>query len=61
MLRALSMAWMLLQVCAQSPENIKACLTDQHIWLWPEVRRGIELYTGREQIYSSERQILDNL
>ena len=60
MLRAFSMAWMLLQICTQSPENIRACMTDQHIWLWPEVWRGVELYLGREQIYSNEREVLQN-
>ena len=54
MSQALSMAIMLLRICTQSPEAIQACMTDQHIWLWPEVWRGIELYTGREVPYSSE-------
>ena len=54
MLRALSMAWMLLKICTQSPEAIQACMTDQHVWLYPEIRRGWELYTGREVPYESE-------
>ena len=54
MLRALSMAWMLLKICTQSPEAIQACMTDQHVWLYPEIRRGWELYTGRELPYESE-------
>ena len=54
------MAWMLLRICTQSPETVKACMTDQHIWLWPEVRRGVELYLGREQNYSNEREIVEN-
>jgi len=53
-LRALSMAWMLLQMCTQSPENIKACMTDQHVWLWPEVWRGVELYMQWELPYQEE-------
>ena len=60
MLRAFSMAWMLLQICTQSPETVKACMTDQHIWLWPEIQRAWDLYTEREQIYSDEREILEN-
>ena len=59
-LRALSMAAMLFRICTQSPETIQACMTDQHIWLWPEIQRGIELYTGREQVYSDEQEVLEN-
>ena len=58
--RALGMAGMLFNICTQTPETIKACMTDQHIWLWPEIQRGWELYTEREQIYSDEREVLDN-
>ena len=54
MLRAFSMTWMLFQICTQSPENIKACMTDQHIWLWPEVWRGVELYLQWELPYQEE-------
>ena len=54
MIRAFSMAWMLLKICTQSPEAIKACMTDQHIWLYPEIRRGWELYTKRELPYQQE-------
>ena len=54
MLRTFSMAWMLLQICTQSAETVKACMTDQHIWLWPEIRRGWELYTERELPYADE-------
>ena len=42
MIRALSMAGMLLKICTQSPEAIQACLTDQHIWLYPELIRLLE-------------------
>lgn len=27
--------------CVKHPENWKACSTDWHIWLLPEVQRGI--------------------
>ena len=54
MLNALSMAVMLVQMCVSHPDNIKACLTDQHVWLWPEVQRGLDLYLGHEQPYSTE-------
>lgn len=58
-LRTLSMASMLLNICTQSPETIKACMTDQHIWLWPEIRRGWDLYTQRELPYQEEAGRLD--
>ena len=59
MSQALSMAIMLLRICTQSPEAIQACMTDQHIWLWPEIRRGVELYLGHEIPYSSEHGKLE--
>ena len=58
MLRAFSMLWMLVQMCTSNPQNLKACMTDQHAWLWPEVKRGWELYTQQEKPYQVEHDIL---
>ena len=59
MANALSMALMLLRICTQSPDTIKACMTDQHVWLWPEIRRGWDLYTQRELPYQEEADRMD--
>ena len=53
------MAWMLFQICTQNPQTIKACMTDQHIWLWPEVWRGVELYMQWELPYQEEADRLN--
>lgn len=58
-IRALSMAGMLFNICTQSAETVKLCMTDQHIWLYPEIRRAWDLYTRRELPYSSEGVILE--
>ena len=58
MSQAFSMAFLLLRICTQSPEAIQACMTDQHIWLWPEVMKGVRLYTGDLLPYADERAIL---
>jgi len=60
-LRVLSMLWMLVQMCTSNPQNLKACLTDQHVWLWPEVKRGWELYTRREVPYQAESDAVGHL
>ena len=57
-LRALGMAGMLFNICTQSAETVKLCMTDHHVWLWPEIRRGWELYTKREVPYASEADTL---
>ena len=59
-IRALSMAGMLFNICTQSAETVKLCMTDHHIWLWPEIQRAWDLYTERDQIYSDERETLEN-
>lgn len=52
------MLWMLVEMCTSNPHNLKACMTDQHVWLWPEVRRGWELYTQQEKPYQAEHDRL---
>lgn len=56
----LQAVWSTLVVPCTHPDNWKACTSDWDVWLWPEVRRGVELYLGPEQIYSNEREILQN-
>ena len=36
-IRGIGMASMLFNICTQSPETVKICMTDQHVWLWPTV------------------------
>ncbi len=60
-LRALSMAFMLLKICVQSPDNLRACVTDHHVWLWPEVVRAWELYSGRTLPYQDEADRLEGV
>lgn len=30
-------------------------------WLWPEIQRGYDIWSGREQIYQNERDYLNGL
>jgi len=53
-IRALSMAGMLFNICTQSAETVKLCMTDHHVWLWPEIQRAWDLYTERELPYQEE-------
>lgn len=55
------MLWMLIQMCTSNPQNLKACMTDQHIWLWPEVWRGVELYMRWELPYQEEAGRLEDV
>jgi len=55
----LNAVWSTLVVpCAMNPSNWKYCMNDWGVWLWPEVQRGIDLYTGSELPYSAETGIL---
>jgi hypothetical protein len=40
--------------CVTNPANWKACSSDWDVWLYPELVRGWDLYTGQEKPYSSE-------
>lgn len=41
--------------CVMNPSNWQYCFSDWDQWLYPELVRGWELYTGREVPYSTER------
>lgn len=52
--QALTLVSLLWQACTQNPHNMQQCLTNHDQWLWPEVQRGWDLYTGREVPYGSQ-------
>ena len=52
------MVGMLITMCTSNTHNMKACATDHHIWLWPEVIKGIELKTGITIPYQDEQDYL---
>ena len=41
--------------CVTDPRNWQQCFSNWDQWLYPELVRGWELYTGREVPYSTER------
>lgn len=49
-----------LAVCLEPP-NWKYCSKDIHIWLLPEIRRGIEMWLDKDHnhLYQEEREALD--
>ena len=44
--------------CAQ-PVNWKYCTKDLDVWLYPEVKRGVQLYLNPSSIYQEEREFLN--
>ena len=42
------------------PENWEYCYKDMDVWLFPEIQRGWDLYSGREKPYQEEQEILEN-
>ena len=58
MMQALSMLILLLEVCTSNSFNLEACSKDHEIWLWPEIERGWNLYTGQEVPYQQESDSL---
>lgn len=51
---ACSMALMLFRICVSHPDNLQACMTNHDEWLWPEIERAWDLYTGEELPYQEE-------
>ena len=52
-------AWSTLVVpCVSNPDNWQRCFSDHDQWLYPELIRGWELYTGREVPYAEQHDIL---
>ena len=41
--------------CVTNPDNWKYCFNDWDVWLYPELVRGWELYTGQEVPSSTEK------
>ena len=59
LVRLFSMIVMLFNICNQSPDTRKACLSDWDVWLYPEIQRGWDLYTGKYVPYQEEKEFLD--
>ena len=59
MFRLLSMLIMLFNVCNQSDFNRQQCMKDWDVWLYPELVKGWELYTGEQKPYQEEKEKLD--
>lgn len=49
----------LLVPCVVDTANWKHCFQDHDIWLWPEIQRAWDLYTGAESPYAREADILN--
>jgi len=45
--------------CVTQPANWKYCFNDWDVWLYPELVRGWELWTGIEVPYSAEHDRLE--
>ena len=50
---------MLFNICNQSDFNRQQCLKDWDVWLYPELVKGWELYTGEKTPYQEEKEKLD--
>ena len=57
--RLLSMLIMLFNICNQSDFNRQQCMKDWDVWLYPELVKGWELYTGEKTPYQEEKEKLD--
>ena len=51
--------WTVLILNCIQPVNWKYCMKDQHIWLYPEIQRGVQLYLNPSSIYQEERDYLN--
>jgi len=60
LVRLFSMIVMVFNMCNQSDFNRKACLSNWDIWLYPEIQRGWDLYTGKHVPYQEEKEKLIN-
>ena len=49
----------LLSVCLE-PVNWKHCTTDMHVWLYPEIQRGIKIWLDKDHnhLYFEERELM---
>jgi len=52
--------WTVFTLCLQPP-NWKHCTTDVDVWLFSEVQRGFDIWSGKEQIYQNEHDYLCGL
>ena len=57
--RLLSMLVMLFNVCNSNDFNRQQCMKDWDVWLYPELVKGWELYTGEKIPYQEEKDKLD--
>ena len=50
---------MLFNICNQSDFNRQQCMKDWDVWLYPELVKGWELYTGEQTPYQEEKDKLN--
>jgi len=53
------MAVLLFNMCNSNPQAREACMKDWDVWLYPEIQRAWEIYTGKEKPYQEENDILE--
>ena len=61
LVRFFTMVVMLFNMCNQSPDTRKACMSDWDVWLYPELQRAWDLKFGREVPYQEERDALESI
>ncbi len=58
-LRLFHMLIMVFNICNSNDFNRQQCMKDWDVWLVPELKKGWELYTGKQTPYQEEKEKLD--
>ena len=58
-LKLLEMFILLFNMCNSNDFNRQQCIKNWDSWLVPELQRGWDIYTGKEELYQEEKESLD--
>ena len=52
---------LVLSMCNSNDFNRQQCMKEWDVWLVPELKKGWDIYSGKEVPYQNEKEILEDI
>ncbi len=52
---------LVLGMCNSNDFNRQQCMKEWDVWLVPELKKGWDIYSGKEVPYQNEKEILEDI
>ena len=60
-LKIINMFILVLSMCNSNDFNRQQCMKEWDVWLVPELKKGWDIYSGKEVPYQNEKEILEDI